>query len=130
MRLKSKELFRSVDRDRKGYLDIHDFRAFFPKETALQSIQTLLPALCLQGQGEWEEGGAGCAAAKKDLGAAPPAALPDADVRRARAWGGGAAELRAQMGAGEGVKKAKKKVKKGEKGLSKEKENGQAEGGG
>ena len=36
---KSKELFRNVDRERKGYIDIHDMRAFFPKETALRAFK-------------------------------------------------------------------------------------------
>ena len=40
---KSKELFRNVDRDRKGYLDIHDFRAFFPRETALRAFKLFFP---------------------------------------------------------------------------------------
>ena len=69
-RLKSKELFRNVDRERKGYLDIHDFRAYFPKETALRALKLFFPPSAFKASGKKTAGGR---AGKKDLGAAPPA---------------------------------------------------------
>ena len=111
---KSRELFRNVDRDRKGYLDIHDFRAFFPKETALRAFKLFFPPSAFKATGK-----KATAAGKKEMAAPPkPFQMPSEKV------GVGAGEAGGGEGAadgGEGGKK-KKKVKKGEKGLSKEKE--------
>ena len=112
---KSKEMFRNVDRDRKGYLDIHDFRAFFPKETALRALKLFFPPSAFKATGKKAAGAAG----KKEMAAPPkPFQLPDEKAGAGAGEGGSSAD--GAIDGVEGVKK-KKKVKKGEKGLAKEK---------
>lgn len=40
---KAKLLFQNVDREKRGYLTINDFRAFFPNETALRAFKLFFP---------------------------------------------------------------------------------------
>ena len=115
---KSKDMFRNVDRDRKGYLDIHDFRAFFPKETALRAFKLFFPPSAFKASGKKAAGAAG----KKEM-AAPPAPFQQTTAKKTTKGAGEEGTSDETAEGGEAKKKVKKAVKKkGEKGLAKEKE--------
>ena len=120
---KAKELFRNVDRDRKGYLDIHDFRAFFPKETALRAFKLFFTPKDFKVSATGKA--TGKKAAKQNSVAPPPLPFRLGDAAPGAEGGGGGAGAAGAEGGGAkkkgGAKKGKAIKEKGT-GLAKEKE--------